>query len=230
MAISRRKSFKPKEKKIYHPPKTSRTEMSEIERAFAVGAMCAIRGDFASMRELARVMGRSQATLSTLSKRTEEKSKELGVKPWDPVLYSNSGGRGRRVLLTQDQRDRIVAVVFSSQENREKVPRLAVEDGDFEHIVPQMSTSTFQKSMYAAGYVRRPFGKHKQGRCEWALAHSPKVSKRNEGHDNTGFDLPFPTVSENLIMHDGYEESHLQWAAQSTLDLPHLATRTELAE
>ena len=53
--------------------------------------------------------------------------------------------------MTQNQRGRIVAVVFFSQEFYEKVPWLAVEDGNFEHIVPQMSISTFHKAMYGAG-------------------------------------------------------------------------------
>ena len=46
MPISRRKTFRYKENKVVEPPKTSRTEMSAIKRAFVMGAVIGMRGDY----------------------------------------------------------------------------------------------------------------------------------------------------------------------------------------
>ena len=101
MPISRRKPFKYKENKVVKPPKTSRTEMTEVERAFAVGAITGMRGDYASIRGLATTMGRSNPALIKLLQRVEAKAEELGTKLWDQTLYSTNPGRGRTTLLSQ---------------------------------------------------------------------------------------------------------------------------------
>jgi hypothetical protein len=56
--------------------------------------------------------------------------------------------------LTQDQKDRIIALVTSTREYREKQPWQAIDNSNFKEIVPQISTETFQNVMYKAGYSR----------------------------------------------------------------------------
>lgn len=193
MPISRRKPFKYKENKVVKPPKTSRTEMTEVERAFAVGAITGMRGDYASIRELATTIGRSNPAIIKLLRRVESKAEELGTKLWDQALYSTDPGRGRTTLLSQDQKNRIIALVTSTRNNREKEAWQAIADGDFQEIVPKMSVTTFENVMYEAGYARRRPGwkptltpQQEDERYEWALAHNPDL---NEVGDNLGYDF-----------------------------------------
>ena len=119
-----------------------------------MGAISALRGDYASINDLAKSMCRSNPALCKLQKRIDSKAEALGTKLWDQVNYSNESGCGRSVLLTQDQKDCIIKLVTSSRDYREKEAWQAIEDGDFKHIVPEMSVSTFQNVMYEAGYSR----------------------------------------------------------------------------
>lgn len=48
MPIARCKKFKYKESNVLKPYKTNQKELIRIARAFAVGALTAIRGDYAS--------------------------------------------------------------------------------------------------------------------------------------------------------------------------------------
>ncbi|KAF1976469.1 hypothetical protein BU23DRAFT_596891 [Bimuria novae-zelandiae CBS 107.79] len=153
MPISRRKTFKYKENRVVKPPKTSRTEMSAIRRAFVMGAVIGMRGDYASQQDLANTIGRTQQGISKLVKRIEQKAADLSVALWDEILYENSLGRGRPALLTQEQKDQIIAIVTSTQENREKESWQAIAHGDFSHIIPSMSITTFENVMYEAGEV-----------------------------------------------------------------------------
>ncbi|CAG5158125.1 uncharacterized protein ALTATR162_LOCUS4995 [Alternaria atra] len=155
MPISRRKTFKYKENKVVKPPRTGRTELTAIERAFAVGALTGMRGDYSSQRELADTIGRGKATISELLKRVEMKAEEQGVFLWDEIFYENNLGRGRSTLLTQEQKDRIIQVLASSRNNREKESWQAIAHGDFDEIVPRMSITTFENVMYKARYARR---------------------------------------------------------------------------
>ena len=125
-----------------------------VERAFAIGAISALQGDYASINDLAKSMCRSNLALYKLQKRIDLKAKALGTKLWDQVNYLTESGRGRSVLLTQDQKDYIIKLVTSSRDYREKEARQAIEDGDFKHIVPEISVSTFQNVIYEARYSR----------------------------------------------------------------------------
>ena len=193
MPVSCRKTFKYKENKIVKSPKTGRTELTPVERAFAVGAITGMRGDYDSHRALAEVMGRSKGTISTLLQRVEKKAKELDTFLWDTILYENDLGRGRSTLLTQDQKDSIIQLVTSSRSNREKESWQAIKNGDFKHIVPEMSVTTFENVMYEAGYARRRPGwkptltpDQENERYEWALQHNPDL---HEEYDNLGFNF-----------------------------------------
>ena len=95
------------------------------------------------------------------------------------------------MLLTQEQKDQIVALVTSSRVNREKESWQAITHGDFNEIAPKMSVTAFENVMYEAGYARRrPAWKpqltptQEQERHEWALAHTPDL---HEYGDNKGF-------------------------------------------
>ena len=75
----------------------------------------------------------------------------------DEILYENDLGRGRSKLLTRGQKDRVVALVTSSRNNREKESWQAIADGDFNEIVPRISVTTFKNIIYEYGYAcRRP--------------------------------------------------------------------------
>ena len=122
-----------------------------------------------------------------------DKAEELSVQLWDEVLYENNLGRGRSKLLTQEQKDAIIALVTSSRNNREKESWQAIHDGDFNEIVPSMSVTTFENVMYEAGYARRRPGwkpaltpEHEKERYAWALEHNPEL---HEEYDNKGFDF-----------------------------------------
>ena len=154
MPISRRKPRKYKENKVIKVPKTSRTELTVVERAFAMGAISALRGDYASINDLAKSMCRSNPALYKLQQRIDYKAEALGTQLWDQVNYITETGRGRHALLTQDQKDQIIKLVTSSRDNREKEAWQAIADGDFKEIVPEISVTTFQNVMYEAGYSR----------------------------------------------------------------------------
>ncbi|KAF2627242.1 hypothetical protein BU25DRAFT_469715 [Macroventuria anomochaeta] len=193
MPISRRKNFKYKENKVVKPPKTGRTELTVVERAFAVGAITGLRGGYASVGDLANAMGRTTTALSNLINRVEKKRANIDGFLWDSILYNNELGRGRPTLLSQDQKDHIIRIVTSSQENREKEPWQAVRRGDFNEVIPKMSIETFQNVMYEAGYARRKPGwkpslttEQEEERLEWALAHNPDLHKE---YDNLGYDF-----------------------------------------
>ena len=193
MPIQRRKNFKYKENKVIKPPRTNRTELSACARAFAMGALMGMRGIYASQGQLSSAMGRSKGTLTMLSQRVVKKSEELNVQLWDEILYKNDQGRGRSLLLTQEQKDRIIALVTSSRANREKESWQAIAHGDFDEIVPKMSITTFENVMYEAGYARRRPGwkprltrEQEEERYEWALRHNPD---KEEEYDNKGFNF-----------------------------------------
>ena len=180
MSISCHKSFKYTKYPLARGPKTDRTELSGIARAFAVGALTALRGDHASQHQLARTMGRSQGTLSELLKRVEQKANDKTVAPWDEILYQNDLGRGRSKLLSKKQRQQIIEIVTSSRNNHEKEAWQAIADGDFSEIVPEMSISTFENVLYKVGYARRSPGwkpsltpDQEKERKAWVIEHDP---------------------------------------------------------
>ena len=52
--MNRRKPFKYKQNKVVKSPKTPRTEMAPITRAFVVGAIVALRDGYASAKALSQ--------------------------------------------------------------------------------------------------------------------------------------------------------------------------------
>lgn len=166
--------------------------MTVVERAYTIGAVRALRGDYANISDIARATQRSRHTIARLAQRVEERVACLGSKFWDELVYLDEKGCGRPTLLTQDQKDRIIALVTSTRKYREKQPWQAIDNSNFKEIVPQISTETFQNVMYEAGYGRHapgwrpPLSKaDEEERYEWAQKHNPD---RDHEYDNQGFD------------------------------------------
>ena len=194
MPILGRKNFKYKQKKnVVKPPKTSRTEMSPVMRAFCVGAMTAMRGDYTSHKDLATQVSRTQTALSKLLQRIEKKRVEHCCAIWEEILYKNDLGRDRSKLLTQEQKSAIIAIVTFSRNDREKESWQAIQDGDFNAIIPVMNVTTFENVVYEAGYARRrPSWKpsltpdQEKERLVWALDHNPD---HEEEYNDKGFNF-----------------------------------------
>jgi hypothetical protein len=154
-----------------------------IQRAFLCGAL--LGG--ASQKALARDHGISQATISRTFTRLKARAAELGIDDLNltdprvikeaPKLFEDQNRRGRKELLTPEQRALVVAVATKSKEAlRAKSSKFVgirkLEDGTVERTMdpelialglPLMSTSTFEGCMYEAGYVRTKEGWKKVG-------------------------------------------------------------------
>ena len=235
MPISRRKPRKYKENKVIKVPKTSRTELTVVERAFAMGAISALRGDYASINDLAKSMCRSNPALYKLQQRIDYKAEALGTQLWDQVNYITETGCGRHALLTQDQKDQIIKLVTSSRDNREKEAWQAIADGDFKEIVPEISVTTFQNVMYEAGYSRHrpswrpPLTKdQEEERYQWAQDHDPDGE---EEYDNKGFDWTTVAFTDETPARIGDERGMIRtWCKEGEQyddDVKHDRTRNE---
>ena len=152
--LNRRNPFQHKHDKVVKIPKTSRTEMTTVQRAFLVGAIVASRYGYAFAHALSARMPHTRQGLPQLLQRVEKKLEEGSHNLWDEILYKNGLGRRRSTLLSQEQ-DAIINIVTSSRNNREKESWQAVKDGDFDDIIPKMRITTFENVMYEAGYARR---------------------------------------------------------------------------
>jgi hypothetical protein len=119
------------------------------------GAITGMRGAYASLTDLANQVNRDQSSLSKLYKRVTKKAEELSVQLWDKILYKNNLGRSQSKLLTQEQKDAIIALVTSSRDNQEKEAWQAIHNSNFNKIVPKISITTFKNVMYKARYARR---------------------------------------------------------------------------
>ncbi|KAF2825263.1 hypothetical protein CC86DRAFT_456492 [Ophiobolus disseminans] len=191
--IKRRKPFKYKNDTLQKVNKTSRTEMSPIQRAFAVGAIIASRDGYASARALAPLMQRSRTNLSNLVRRVEKRATDRELNLWDSILYENDLGRGRSTLVSQEQKDAIIAITIQDRDHREQESWQAIKHKNFSSIIPDISISMFENIMYKAGYSRRKPGwkppltpAQKKERYQWALAYNPDLYKE---YDNLGFDF-----------------------------------------
>ncbi|KAF1354196.1 hypothetical protein EJ07DRAFT_168386 [Lizonia empirigonia] len=191
--ITRRK---PKNYKGLHPPpkKTTRCELTAIERAFIAGAC--IAGSL-SHKDCANLFGPGVASKSTVTRtvqRVNERALELNTTIVDPRCFEYPSNRGPERLLNDEQRAQVVAITIGSRKSREKESWQAIKDGDFENCgLPNFSISLHQNIMYDAGYARRRPGwkppltpEQQQERYQWALAHNPDRYKEGDG---LGFDF-----------------------------------------
>lgn len=192
MTISRRKPQKLKNNRKIPKPKTPRIEMRPETRAFIAGAMLA---GHASSRDLARTLGMKwgQTTIAKAARTIKLRAEQSGFPLWDPQLYQTELGRGRKELLTPEQKKEVIRITTQDREHREKESWQAIKHGDYSHFLPEMSISTLENIMYEAGYARRRPGwkpsltpSQEKERYQWALAHNPDKDK--EG-DNKGFNF-----------------------------------------
>ncbi|KAF1972142.1 hypothetical protein BU23DRAFT_644949, partial [Bimuria novae-zelandiae CBS 107.79] len=182
------RNYKNRKPRVY---KTSRRELTDVEKAFAVGA--AVLG-CATHKEIADAFqpSISKSGVTRLIQRIQKRAEEAELPITDPSLYQTEPGRGRAALLSDKQKQRIISIVTQDRGHREKEPLQAIKDGDFKDL-PPISVSTFENVMYEAGYARREPGwkpplteDEMQGRYEWALAHNPE--KYTYG-DSLGFNF-----------------------------------------
>ncbi|KAF1967079.1 hypothetical protein BU23DRAFT_573467 [Bimuria novae-zelandiae CBS 107.79] len=123
--------------------------ISRLERAFAVSA--SVFGT-ATNKEIAElfVPPVSKSTIAKLIQRVTARAEEEGLPITDPSLYETVLGRGRKALLTDAQKQRIIAIVTQDRAHHEKEPLQAIKDRDFDKL-PPISVSTFKNVMYNTG-------------------------------------------------------------------------------
>jgi hypothetical protein len=117
--INRRK---PRNYKGLHPQpkKTSRCELTAVERAFIAGAC--IVGSL-SHNDCANLFGPGVASKSTVTRtcqRVNERAIELNTTIIDPRCFEFLSKRGPERLLSDEQRAQVIAITIESRESREK--------------------------------------------------------------------------------------------------------------
>ncbi|KAF1923889.1 uncharacterized protein M421DRAFT_425393, partial [Didymella exigua CBS 183.55] len=122
--------------------KTSRCELTAIERAFIAGAC--IAGSL-SHNDCANLFPPGVASKSTITRtvqRVNKRTTELNTTIIDPCCYEFASTRGAPRLLDDEQRARVVELTIASQESREKESWQAIKDGDFVNAgLPNFSVS-----------------------------------------------------------------------------------------
>jgi hypothetical protein len=121
-------------------------------------------------------------------------AEELSCSVSDPRCFENPTNRGATKRLTDAQEQKIIELVTSDREHREKEAWQYIFQGDLEAIgIPKISVSSLENILYRAGYSRqRPGWKpaltpsEENERYQWALLHNPD---RDEEGDNLGFNF-----------------------------------------
>jgi hypothetical protein len=185
--ITRRKPRKSKGR-TPRVPKTSRHQLTAVERAFIAGAC--IAGSL-SHNDCAKLFN-GTTTKSTVTKtvqRVNARAIELNTILVDPRCFEFPSNRGPPRLLNDEQRAQVVAIIIASQQSREKESWQAIKDRDFVKCgLPNFSISLHQNIMYDAGYARRRPGwkpplspEQQHERLQWALAHNPNKYVYGDG-------------------------------------------------
>jgi transposase len=116
--ITRRK---PRNDKGRHPKpnKTSRRELTTVERAFVAGAC--IAGSL-SHRDCAQLFlgATSKSTITRAVQRVNERAIELNTTIINPRCFEFASNKGPPRLLNDEQRAQVVAITIASQQSREK--------------------------------------------------------------------------------------------------------------
>jgi hypothetical protein len=190
--ITRRK---PRKYKGLHPqpPKTSRRELSVVERAFVAGAC--IAGSL-SHNDCAKLMHPrcNKSTITRVCQRVNQMAEQLSCSVSDPRCFENPTNRGAERKLTDAQEAMVVDLVTSNRQHREQEAWQLIQSGELEAIgLPKISISLLETIMYRAGYSRRRPGwkpslttAEEEDRYQWAVLHNP--DRYHEG-DNLGFDF-----------------------------------------
>lgn len=194
--MDRVKRRKPRNYKGVKSPirKSSRRELTAVERAFIAGAC--IAGSL-SHNDCSNLFGPNVASKSTVTRTCQRVNKlalELDTTIVDPRCYEFPSERGPEELLTEEQRAQVVAATIATRESREKESWQAIKDGDFVKLgLPEFGVTLHQNIMYSAGYARRRPGwrpeltkEQQHERYEWALIHNPDKYVYGDG---LGFDF-----------------------------------------
>ncbi|KAF1937046.1 hypothetical protein EJ02DRAFT_469986 [Clathrospora elynae] len=135
----------------------------------------------------------NQTSLSKIVRTIRDRAEISGLPLWDPQFYQNEIGHGRPELLTPEQKLEVIRITTQDRKHQEKESWQAIQDGDYENILPKMSTTTMENIMYKAGYARcRPGWKppltlaQERERLQWALDHNPD---KDEEYDNKGYNF-----------------------------------------
>jgi hypothetical protein len=181
-------------KSLYTKPlKTSRRELTEVERAFVAGAC--IAGNL-SHNDCAKLFHPrcNKSTITRACQRIKERAKSLSCSILDPPCFKNPTNRGAKTKLDQVQKDQIVAFITANRQHREKEAGQLIHDGDLEAIgILKISVSLLENIIYEAGYARRRPSwkplltpKEEKESYRWALIHDPD---RYKSGDNLGFNF-----------------------------------------
>lgn len=210
--------------------KTSRRELHPIQRAFLCGAL--LGG--ASQQSLSRDHNISQATISRTFTRMKARAAELGIEDLTisdsrlikeaPKLFEDQNKRGRKELLTPEQRAMVVAVATKSKEamkakSSKYVGTRKLEDGSIERTMdpelvalglPQMSTSTFEGCMYEAGYVRTKEGWKKVGGGRKDKPEAMSNAQTEDAEERMHDQLESGDMNEDSMQESGeYSEANI---------------------
>jgi hypothetical protein len=150
--ISRRK---PRKYKGLHPQptKTSRRELTVVERAFVAGAC--IAGSL-SHNDCAKLMHPrcNKSTITRTCQRVNRMAEQLSCSVSDPRCFENPTNRGAERKLTDAQEAMVVDLVTSNRQHREQETWQLIQSGELEAIgLPKISISLLETIMYGLDTV-----------------------------------------------------------------------------
>lgn len=121
--------------------KTACKELTAVQCAFVYGAIF-LGG--CKQTKVASELSLPQGTISKTVARCRQRAEDLNLPITDPYVYEDELRPGRPELLTQEQKDQIIAIVTQDQQHREKEPLQALKSKDFNGIkgLPAISTKT----------------------------------------------------------------------------------------
>jgi len=127
--------------------KTDRRELTPFQRGIIVN----LHRYGASQNQLGKDFEISQASVSQLVKRTDQRQTETGLSYHDEKLYTTQEGRGRHKALSDEQKEALVAWVNQDDEHRKMNSRQITVSLPFDFLgctVPAVSASTVEKTLY----------------------------------------------------------------------------------
>jgi hypothetical protein len=117
MVPNRRKPFKYTRTPTQRVSKTLRTEIPPETRAFIAGAV--LFGN-AKQSAIADALQRPQGAISKILNRIKERAEAGSFDIWDPILFTNEIGCGRREVLDDAQKQEIIRITTQDRNHREQ--------------------------------------------------------------------------------------------------------------
>jgi hypothetical protein len=148
---------KPRKYKGLHqkPSKTSRRELTVVERVFVAGAC--IAGTL-SHNDCAKLMHPrcTKSTITRVCQRVNQMAEDLSCSISDPRCIENPTNRDAERKLTDAQEQMVIDFVTSDREHREKEAWQLIQEGHLEATgLPKISISLLENIPYRAGYSRQ---------------------------------------------------------------------------